>query len=325
MDIDFTYCDKEIDLPEATKSLQDCPILFFDCEGEDLGVQSGQLWLISLGTSSPGSQRIYLFDVLAIGTEGLKPIFDILASNRIQKVLFDGRMDQSALYHECGVTMQNVLDLQLADIKSRPRRGEKRGSKEQLDRLLRYIPRSEIDAHRELYQKVQRLAGLGEAVREHKVKVDELSLATKASGRNIEWTNPPSRELLIYAANDIRLITSLWSHLAQSGYLDKRLPVESLRYVTIWNGSQPAQEEIYKKHGLLPLNILDPVSDRNTLRCTGCERDLPKNCFLFWEHKKPNKRKCGVCRAIGIHTKIHTKMQRKREAKRAELAMGSNT
>ncbi|KAJ7098314.1 ribonuclease H-like domain-containing protein [Mycena epipterygia] len=316
MDIDFTYCDKEIDLLEITKSLQDCPILFLDCEGEDMGVQSGHLWLISLGTASPGSQRIYLFDVLAIGTEGLKAVFDILASNQIQKVVFDGRMDQSALYHEYGVTMQNVLDLQLADIKSRPQRGEKRGSKEQLDRLLRYIPRSEIDANRELYQKVQRLVGLGDAFREHKVKVDEVRLATKASGRKIEWTNPPSRELLIYAANDIWLIASLWSHLAQSGYLDKRLPVESLRYVTIWNGRQPVREEIYKKHGLLPLNILDPVSDRNTLRCTGCERDLPKNCFLKWERGKPNKRKCGVCRAIGIHIKIQTKIQRKKEAKR---------
>ncbi|KAJ7905623.1 ribonuclease H-like domain-containing protein [Mycena olivaceomarginata] len=315
MDIDFTYCDKEIDILEATKSLQACPIVFLDCEGEDMGVQSGHLWLISLGTASPGSQRIYLFDVLAIGTEGLKPIFDILASNRIQKVVFDGRMDQSALYHEYGVTMQNVLDLQLADVKSRPRRGEKRGSKEQLDRLLRYIPRSEIDANRALYQKVQRLVGLGEAVREHKVRVNEVALATKASGRNIEWTNPPSRELLIYAANDIRLITSLWSHLAQSGYLDKRLTVESLRYVTMWNGRQPVQGEIGKRHGLLPLNILDPVSDRNTLRCTGCERDLPEHYFLKWEQKKPNKRKCGVCRAIGIHIKIQTKIQRKKEAK----------
>jgi exonuclease 3'-5' domain-containing protein 1 len=183
MDIDFTYCDKEIDILEATKSLQACPIVFLDCEGEDMGVQSGHLWLISLGTASPGSQRIYLFDVLAIGTEGLKPIFDILASNRIQKVVFDGRMDQSALYHEYGVTMQNVLDLQLADVKSRPRRGEKRGSKEQLDRLLRYIPRSEIDTNRALYQKVQRLVGLGEAVREHKVRVNEVALATK--GRSI--------------------------------------------------------------------------------------------------------------------------------------------
>ncbi|KAJ7893714.1 hypothetical protein B0H14DRAFT_2684543 [Mycena olivaceomarginata] len=159
MDIDFTYCDKEIDPLEITKSLQDCPILFLDCEGKDM--------------ASPGSQRIYLFDVLAIATEGLKPIFDILVSNQIQKVVFDGRMDQSALYHEYGVTMQNALDLQLADIKSCPRRGEKRGSKEQLDRLLRYIPCSEIDAHQELYQKVQRLVGLGDAY------LDEVRLATK--------------------------------------------------------------------------------------------------------------------------------------------------
>ncbi|KAJ7778879.1 hypothetical protein B0H14DRAFT_2963064, partial [Mycena olivaceomarginata] len=143
--------DKEIDPLEITKSLQDCPILFLDCEGKDM--------------ASPGSQRIYLFDVLAIATEGLKPIFDILVSNQIQKVVFDGRMDQSALYHEYGVTMQNALDLQLADIKSCPRRGEKRGSKEQLDRLLH--------AHQELYQKVQRLVGLGDAY------LDEVRLATK--------------------------------------------------------------------------------------------------------------------------------------------------
>jgi hypothetical protein len=36
-----------------------------------------------------------------------------------------------------------------------------------------------VDANRELYQKVQRLVGLGDAVQEHKVKVDEVRLATK--------------------------------------------------------------------------------------------------------------------------------------------------
>ena len=51
-------------------------------------------------------------------------MFDILSSNSVTKVVFDGRMDFSALYHEQNVEVQNVLDLQLVDIDSRVIRGE---------------------------------------------------------------------------------------------------------------------------------------------------------------------------------------------------------
>ncbi|KAJ6511841.1 hypothetical protein DFH09DRAFT_886351, partial [Mycena vulgaris] len=132
---DFIFCDNASDLPAIVESLQGSPTLFLDCEGSKLGLRTGRLSLISLGIPevAPQQQRVYLINALALGTLGLRPIFD----TQIQKVVFDGRMDQNALFYEHHVAMQNVMDLQLADIKSRRRRGEE--STEQIGRLSPYF------------------------------------------------------------------------------------------------------------------------------------------------------------------------------------------
>ncbi|KAJ7916506.1 ribonuclease H-like domain-containing protein [Mycena leptocephala] len=302
MEADFVLCDKESELSAVTDALRESSTLILDCEGTNLGVKkSGRLTLISLGTQAPNQEQAYLIDVLAIGKDGLKPIFDILESNKVRKVVFDGRMDQSALFHEYGVTMQNVVDLQLADIKSRHLRGEEEGSAEQMDRLSPYLQRSEVRANMQLYTKVQRLAGLRKALEEHDVEVEEGKLKMKTQGSGY-CSSPPDREQLLYAANDIWLISRLLAHFEQAGYLDVNLPEESLRYVTMWVDNQPEgwrRQDKWKLHALLPLAILDATpAYARTQRCIGCTRHLPQNCFskVAWS----NNKKCLVCRAIGI-------------------------
>ncbi|KAJ7245378.1 ribonuclease H-like domain-containing protein [Mycena haematopus] len=255
----FVLCDKESELPAVAKTLQASPVLFLDCEGDNLGVKSGHLSLISLGT--PTQEGAYIINVLAIGKAGLQPIFNLLESTEVRKVVFDGRMDQSALFHEYGVTMQNVVDLQLADIKSRRSRGE--DEEDQRGRLSPYLHRNEVETNATLYRGVHKLAGLGQALKEHKIDADEEKLMIKSIAGVIgPFGNPPSPLHLQYAANDIGLISQLWAHFAHQSYIDGDLPAQSSRYVRMWLGGQPKEGDTYKLHALLPLGILDDVACR---------------------------------------------------------------
>ncbi|KAJ7916258.1 ribonuclease H-like domain-containing protein [Mycena leptocephala] len=300
MDANFMLCDKESELSTVTNTLQNASTLILDCEGVNLGAKSGRLTLISLGTAGD-HQHAYIIDVCAIGKAGLKPIFDLLESNAVRKVVFDGRMDQSALFHEYSITMQNVVDLQLADVKSRRLRGE--DEEEQIGRLSPYLRRGEVRANVQLYTEVHKLAGLGQVLREHDLEVDEEEQKIKARGAAaLNWSiHPPSRAQLSYAANDISLISHLWSHFEQENYIDESLPEQSLRYVRMWLNDQPEDGDPYKLHALLPLAILDAAPTYHTTqRCIGCGRDLPQKCFSKAAWNTAAKRKCWVCRAIGI-------------------------
>lgn len=201
---DFTLCYIVEELASVTERLRGAATILVDCEGNGLGFKGGSLSLIALGTSAPQQPHIYLIDVITLGTSALRPIFDILASDDVRKVLFDARMDQSALFYgQGGVLMNNVVDLQLADVKSRALRGE--GSDEQLSRLSPYLLRNEVRANVHLHENMHKLAGLEQAIREHKVDVGKAQLTINGSysshPSHVQMLIPPdsaspSRELV---------------------------------------------------------------------------------------------------------------------------------
>lgn len=163
------------------------PILFVDCEGHQLGVAGGALSLISLRTSLP-PRTTYIFDVLALSTSDLQSIFSVLELSSIQKVWFDGRKDHSALFHDHSIAMENVLDLQLADVCSRARRGE--GVERQLARLSPYISVRQVTSNHANYTSLHKLLSLGHAMTEHRIRgartggVGELSIVISIEPRS---------------------------------------------------------------------------------------------------------------------------------------------
>ncbi|KAJ7769939.1 ribonuclease H-like domain-containing protein [Mycena metata] len=299
----FTFCDTVQSLSAVAANLRGSSTLFLDCEGHDLGLAGGGLSLISLGKPTPNQPLAYLIDAVALGTSELRPIFDILESPNVKKVVFDGRMDQTALFYDHGrVHLQNVVDLQLADIKSRVLRGENEGSLEQLMRLSPYLLQSEVEKNPQLYHKVQKLPGLEQTVREHGIAVGAEELSIKGRFKHTSWLHRPlPQTALVYAANDITLIAHLWQEFVDQGYIDGKLAEQSLRYVRLWTtGPQINVNHRYKLHALLPLEILgDPTVDRTKL-CSLCERVFPQRCFSVTSWNRDANRKCLVCRAIGI-------------------------
>ena len=144
--------------------LRSSPILILDSEGRDLGLVGGALSIITLRTTAADPQT-YLFDAQSLSTTALNDIFGLLSSPKIQKIVFDGRADFSAFYHEYGIELYNVIDMQLVDIKSRQARGEK--SDEQLKRLCGAFAPREVWKNRDLYGQVHKLSSLEKCLREH--------------------------------------------------------------------------------------------------------------------------------------------------------------
>ncbi|KAG6805914.1 hypothetical protein H0H92_013484, partial [Tricholoma furcatifolium] len=138
-----------------------------DCEGDDLGKAGGKLSLISLRNFEDSAAQTFLIDAVAVawGKSELRPIYDILESGAICKVMYDGRKDFNSLLHDCGVEIKNVVDLQLADIKSRQSRGE--GDTDRLCRLGQIIPQWKLKRSPHLHANIHKLSGMKQCAEEH--------------------------------------------------------------------------------------------------------------------------------------------------------------
>lgn len=171
----YILCNSPELVDQAVATLSQSRVIFLDCEGQNLGETDGILSLIGLGATHENMDgdielSIFLVDVLAFASNSnmavyLRPIFNILSSETIQKVVFDGRMDASELLHGYGVQLRGVLDLQIADVVSRKERAETLDK--QLHRLVGFLGKQELLQNRNLYMYVHRLNSLQSALKEH--------------------------------------------------------------------------------------------------------------------------------------------------------------
>lgn len=328
---DYVFCDNEASLQIALTAIQaTSQNIILDCEGLNLGQQGGTLSLITLRTTGLAPQ-IFIIDVIGIGITPLRPLFDLLESPALHKVVFDGRMDYSALYHEHGVTLDGLLDLQLADIQSRTLRGEDMNN--QLRRLSPYLYKREISSQRTSYTSVQKLSGLGQCMREHRL---EGAKSKASSGQNYptthtylsyqtlvnhaQWLNRPlSREQLHYAAFDVCCIGKVYELFTAKGYLAGETADQNMRYISMWKDAQPKMLDVYKNHPLLPLEILDQPSDYYKKPCIICERDLSESSYSKVAWTSASKQQCWVCRALTV--KNNKRIQRERDMGSRQLLL----
>ncbi|KAG5636127.1 hypothetical protein H0H81_009034 [Sphagnurus paluster] len=298
-----TFCDTRASVDAALTTIHQYTKLAFDCEGRDLGEIGGRLSLISLRTisddlsSSISSGHKFLFDVITLEREALLGVYAILESSAITKVVFNGRMDFSSLYHDHSIELRNVIDLQIADIKSRELRGEQKSGR--MRRLGSAIDRGELYQNQDLFDGMHKLSGLKKCAKEHIAFSDVPGPRFQHS----QWfTRPLPAEYLHHATEDVELIHQLYLHFHRRGYLtNPHLPGESMRYVSICKDRQSKMDEPFRKHGLLPLGIIgaEQVQGQETRRCGYCERALTKSCFSnkSWS---ADVSKCNVCRAVGF-------------------------
>ena len=163
-------------------------MLVLDCEGHNLGVSSGTLSVIVLRSATPDA-RTYLIDVPHLSPASLQPVLDLLRAPAIRKVVFDGRMDFSALHHHAlRAELRNVLDLQLVDVMSRFARGET--GETQRRRLRSFLKTDELHTRPRLHAQVHRLSSLDGCIAEHAVVPRKAGKPIKTKGES--RSEPPS-------------------------------------------------------------------------------------------------------------------------------------
>ncbi|KZV84855.1 hypothetical protein EXIGLDRAFT_575876, partial [Exidia glandulosa HHB12029] len=263
-----------------------------DCEGDNLGCEGGRLSLISIGT--PDAGYIFLFDVLALSTDELRPIIDILADTNILKVVWDGRMDSIEFLREFGISLGRVLDLQIVDLVSRQWRvGESAESRMErpLDPLHRVRHLDTFGIHG--------LGGLKGALQEHGIygigalgclvrhTVSHMVNPEKTQGKksnvdHTQWlTRPLPLQYTAYAAEDIWILSKVFEVFhARAYFRSLELEIQSQRYVNMHRGVPPQSGDIYRSSNLLPMEIIEAPVARNSSRvCEGCHRVLGDACF----------------------------------------------
>ncbi|EIM86579.1 uncharacterized protein STEHIDRAFT_156887 [Stereum hirsutum FP-91666 SS1] len=274
-------CDNVASVSIAITVLESSPTIILDCEGRDLGEKGGALSIIILSTTSTTASTAltFLIDVLRLSPTQLQSIYDLLSSPHITKVVFDGRMDYSALYHECGVEVHNVLDMQLADIASRGLRGEQEAKR--LERLWKYLGKWEVEKKKDMYEKVVKINGMKDCLSEHEI----FGMTKDESVRHDLWTRRPlPKNYASYAATDARMIHALYDLFTQKSFITSDLSAQSMRYVTICKDHQPTASDAYAHHPLLPLDILEAqigASAASGMRtCDNCRRSLSEQSFV---------------------------------------------
>jgi len=306
----YTICDTPSKLDVALAELRSATHIALDCEGRDLGQKEGKLSLISVSPirSETENHPIFLVDAVALDDRALGPLFDLLRSEKPIKVVFDGRMDYSELAHRHNVQLKGVIDIQLADVRSRESRGE--GREGQHRRLSPYIHRAQINGQPNAYANVHRLNSLSSCANEHAVQVasgeGDVSIPQRRASKPVfhgRWLERPLPDNnLEYAARDIHLLTGIYARFVEQAYINEQdLLLSSQKYVSIWSDAPPDIYDEYKSHPLLPLDISPPPPSWETLvECIGCKRRLTRQSFSKTGLRLPEKRRCWVCHALMV-------------------------
>ena len=121
-------------LDRALRACVSSDVLAVDLEGVSMS-RVGPVTLLQVAARD----RVFLFDAQALGTaelferavrpessedvpENARTLRCVLEDPRITKLMFDCRVDSDALFHQHGVALRGVFDVQLADVASRRRK-----------------------------------------------------------------------------------------------------------------------------------------------------------------------------------------------------------
>ncbi|KAL3931229.1 MAG: hypothetical protein SGPRY_001211 [Prymnesium sp.] len=177
------------------------PVVAVDLEGVNLG-RGGEVLLLQLALPSP---PVVIVDIAKLGQEAfeLGGLRELLESQKVMKLVYDGRADADALLHHFGCKLSNVYDCQVL--------------------FMRHLHVSDMDT--------KHLAGLGRAIAScptaavggqadavTKLKKEAGKLFNPSSGGSYEvWRDRPIHPALLeYAATDVLVLHDLkseWGHL----------------------------------------------------------------------------------------------------------------
>lgn len=239
------YVDSEEALHKAVEALSRHGRVAFDAEGVNLG-RDGPLTIATfLGLDHDSKDGkgpvIYVVDVQELGghrvfSSELPSFRGMLEDDAISKVTFDCRGDSDALFHQFGVKLSGVLDLQVLDQAVRVHLGETPPQR------CPYVTRGGIP----YLQGMQRVLDI------HLPHATAKKLAAPHSSFDPKaWAKRPlSAPAISYAANDAYIIQILFSRLQQyelSEHLEKGVKRHSQRYEGMFRDRKKAVNRTIEK------------------------------------------------------------------------------
>jgi hypothetical protein len=246
-------------LENAVENLSKYDEIAFDCEGVDLS-RNGALTLACFcgcgGVEEEEETVVYMIDVLKIGQAKIFPqtstginLKTILESHSHLKIMFDSRSDSDALYHQFGVRLANVLDLQVFDQGCRIARGESPPARS--GSWVPYVKGMKAILKNYLSYEIQRELDLG-------------GDAPHSADQNV-WGKRPLNEIsLKYASDDVLIIKHMLKIMK-----DRQIPDDLMHAVVfhsnkrvgefresprviVWDGSKAMKTFILEEHPIVP-------------------------------------------------------------------------
>lgn len=201
------FVDTEAELVDAVEAIAKCEEVAFDSEGVDLSRHGPLTVAIISGTSS--GDTVYVVDVQKLGGERVfsetRPSFRaVLQHPNITKVTFDCRGDSDALFHQFGVKLCGVLDLQVLDQGVRIQTGE--------------APPARSD-----YVNLPTVQGMNKIAERYGVTTVKGSVSHKRWGKR-----PLPKKEIKYAAKDVVIIKELLTAMRETATISRKL-VEAVR------------------------------------------------------------------------------------------------
>lgn len=236
--IPIQYVKTKSEFEDMMNTLKELSIVAIDAEGVQLS-RTGPLTILSIGGIDK-TAPIYVVDVQTLGadvvfTDATGSLKSLLENAQITKVTFDCRSDSDALWHQFGVSLTGVLELQVLDQAVRIQRGETPPQN------CLYVNRGQV----------QMLQGLEVVAKRNGITLQQMNAPHKSC--STIWARRPLDATSIeYAANDILAIKLLY-HCLQSvalmPALHEGVRVHSKRY-EVDSRELPSNQQMNKREEL---------------------------------------------------------------------------
>jgi exonuclease 3'-5' domain-containing protein 1 len=209
----------------VSRLLEDEAQVAVDCEGRDL-CRNGTLDLLQLSNGS----STWLVDVATLGDAAFEAgrLRELLESETVLKVVFDGRADADALYHLYQTRLCNAYDLQVASCR---RQDHIQGRR---DRFLHGLGRAMGVYLQRDPKRARRLT----LVKEAGLKL----FAPEKGGRYEVWAERPLAEALVtYATADVDLLLEMKTAWERHSPVEENTAMTALRLRRAVDGPNPAK------------------------------------------------------------------------------------
>mmetsp|Transcript_106397 Transcript_106397/g.185040 ORF Transcript_106397/g.185040 Transcript_106397/m.185040 type:complete len:330 (-) Transcript_106397:40-1029(-) len=289
-----------------------------DCEGADLP-RRGQLSLLQISTHG----ECFVIDVLQLGHKAVSHAFKALLENPgVTKLMFDCRHESDALFHQLGIQLCNVLDLQLKEVMGRDETTEEHA------KSLACLGKN-VNQEPDLYEHIYHLKNLNQCLSSFGL-MDRAALKRK---RTVEkqvhcdpdfWlTRPLSLDAVFCAEHDVDVLFLLDARLPPVSV--DALKTASLAYVNLFR-DQAVPKDMFVDHGFLPLHVLpfaSPESSGALQMCAGCFRQLPASTVSH-SLEGQGLQCCTLCYAISLMHRNRELAGERRKSSVAKVGHGVN-